>query len=157
MTHHSKQRMTALACILILALSLLAGCAAKGGEAITALDQLGEKGRKIGVASDLLEYGTLQQDYPEAEVIAYGDSQLAYEDVANGRLDAYVYARRVMEFAMENGTTGVRLLDENYRKTPSRFCGASASPGGSCSTPTSFPAARSSAWPSPARSRWTRT
>ena len=114
MTHHSKQRMTALTCILVLALSLLAGCGAKGGETITALEQLGEKGRKIGVGNDTPEYNTLQQDYPEAEIIAYSDNQLAYEDVARGRLDAYVYARGVMEYAVENGTTGVRLLDENY-------------------------------------------
>ena len=38
--------------------------------------------------------------------------------MANGRLDAYVYARREMELAMENGTTGVRLLDENYSVNP---------------------------------------
>ena len=116
MTHHGGQRMTALTCILVLALCLLTGCSAKDGEAVTSLDQLGEPGVKLGVASDLLEYATLQQDYPEAEVIAYSDNQLAYEDVARGRLDAYVYSRREMEFAIENGTAGVRLLDENYSK-----------------------------------------
>ena len=92
----------------------LFGCAANGSEPITSLEQLGEPGRKIGVPGDLLEFDTLQRDYPKAEVLAYNDKPLAYEDVANGRLDAFVYARREMEFALANGTKGVRLLDENY-------------------------------------------
>lgn len=115
MIHHwGKGRMTAFAAIL--ALCLLTGCGAKGTEAITSLDQLGEPGRKIGVPGDMLEFDTLQQDYPEAEILAYDNYPSAYADVAEGRLDAYVYARREMEFAIANGTAGVRLLDENYSK-----------------------------------------
>lgn len=78
---------------------------------------MGEPGRKIGVPGDLLEFDTLQRDYPRAEILAYNDKPLAYEDVANGRLDAFVYARREMELALANGTKGVRLLDENYSKS----------------------------------------
>ncbi len=95
----------------------LFGCAANGSEPITSLEQLGEPGRKIGVPGDLLEFDTLQRDYPRAEILAYNDKPLAYEDVANGRLDAFVYARREMELALANGTKGVRLLDENYSKS----------------------------------------
>lgn len=94
----------------------LFGCAANGSEPITSLEQLGESGRKIGVPGDMLEFDTLQRDYPKAEVLAYNDKPLAYEDVANGRIDAFIYARREMEFAIANGTKGVRLLDENYSK-----------------------------------------
>ena len=108
--------MTALACFLALALCLMTGCGAKGRETITSLEQLSKPGTKIGVPSDMLELETLQRDYPEAVVLAYDNYPMAYEDVAKGRLDAYVYARREMEFAMEGGVTGVRLLDENYSK-----------------------------------------
>lgn len=116
MVHRNKRRMTALACFLALALTMLTGCGTKGKEEITSLDQLGEPGTKIGVPGDMLEFETLQQDYPEAKVLVYDNYPLAYDDVAKGRLDAYVYARREMEFAIENGTAGVRLLDENYSK-----------------------------------------
>ena len=106
-----------LLCLLALALCLLSGCAGKKEDAgITSLAQLGEPGRRIGVPGDMLEFDTLQRDYPEAKVLVYDNYPNAYDDVASGRLDAYVYARREMEFAMENGTTGVRLLDENYSK-----------------------------------------
>ncbi len=102
---------------LALALCLLTGCAGRsGGDAVTSLAQLGEPGRRIGVGTDLLELDMLKADYPEAEIVAYSDYPLAYEDLKNGRLDAVVQARREMEFAIANGTSGVRLLDENYSK-----------------------------------------
>ena len=109
-----KRRITILlACVLLIGAALI-GCAANDSEPITSLKQLGEPGRKIGVPGDMLEFDMLQHDYPNAEVLAYDDKPLAYEDVASGRLDAFVYARREMEFALANGTKGVRLLDENY-------------------------------------------
>ena len=94
----------------------LFGCAANGSEPIISLEQLGEPGKKIGVPGDLLEFDMLQRDYPKAEVLAYNDKPLAYEDVANGRIDAFFYARNEMKIAIANGTKGVRLLDENYSK-----------------------------------------
>lgn len=96
------------ACVLLAAMTvgLLAGCAGKKSEAITSLEQLSKPGAKIGVMFDLLEFDMLKKDYPDAEIIAYSDNPLGYKDVANGRIDAYVYARREMELAMENGTEG---------------------------------------------------
>ena len=94
----------------------LFGCAANGSEPIISLEQLGEPGKKIGVPGDLLEFDMLQRDYPKAEVLAYNDKPLAYEDVANGRIDAFFYVRNEMKIAIANGTKGVRLLDEDYSK-----------------------------------------
>lgn len=111
-----KKKHVLLVTLTLFACCFLAGCGAKDGGAITSLDQLGRSGVKIGVASDLLEWKTLKQDYPKAEVIAYSDNPLAYQDVANGRLDAYIYSRRQMEYAIEGGTAGVRLLEEDYSK-----------------------------------------
>ena len=73
--------------------SYLTGCGAARTAEITSLDQLGEPGRKIGVAGDMLEYSMLRQDYPEVEVLVYGNYPMAWE-VAEGRLDAYFYARK---------------------------------------------------------------
>ncbi|MBQ9031514.1 MAG: transporter substrate-binding domain-containing protein, partial [Parasporobacterium sp.] len=112
----NKLKGSAIVCLLALAMCLLAGCGVKDNTEITSLDQLNGPGTKIGVPGDMLEYEMLQRDYPEAEVLVYDNYTMAYDDVAKGRLGAYVYARREMEFAIENGTAGVRLLDENYSK-----------------------------------------
>ena len=112
------KRAAALVLLAAMTVGLFAGCAGKKSEAITSLDQLSRPGAKIGVMFDLLEFDTLKKDYPDAEIIAYSDNPLGYKDVANGRIDAYVYARREMELAIENGTEGVRLLDENYNVNP---------------------------------------
>ena len=112
--HRNKGRGAALVCLLALALCLLAGCGGTARAAITSLEELGEPGTRIGVPGDIKEYDTLQRDYPEAEVLVYDNYPNAYEDVANGRLDAYIYSRLQMELAMESGTSGVRLLEENY-------------------------------------------
>ena len=111
-----KTKKTAVLCLLTAAIcAIFAGCRADG-EAITSYDQLGKPGTRIGVMSDLIEYEMLKKDFPDAEIIAYNDSPLAYDDVANGRLDAYVYARREMEIAIENGTEGVRILKDDYNE-----------------------------------------
>ena len=113
MKQKTKRKGLAVLCIAA-GLFLLLGCAKPGSEPITSLEQLGEAGRKIGVQGDMMEFDMLKRDYPNAEVLAYNDCTAAYEDVAKGRLDAFVYARREMEFALANGTKGVRLLDANY-------------------------------------------
>ena len=100
---------------LLMAACLFSGCGAKeNGDEITSFDDLKKPGTKIGVAFDLPEYDMLKSDYPDAEIMTYNSDQLGYEDVANGRLDAYIYVRLEMEFAIDNGRTGVRLLDEDY-------------------------------------------
>lgn len=111
-----RPRVICMAILLAVIACLLTGCVGKKNEAITSLDQLGKAGTRIGTGSDLTEWETLQADYPEAKVIAYSDISLALEDVARGRLDAYVYDRRQMELAIESGIPGIRLLDEDYRK-----------------------------------------
>ena len=81
---------------------------------ITAFDQLAQPGTTIAVGLDTPAEQSLAEDYPSAKLIPYSDKILAYTDVANGRLDAYVGARREMEFAIMHGFEGVRLLEENY-------------------------------------------
>ena len=103
-----------LLALFMLGLCLPAGCGRKDHEPVTSLAQLGEPGRVIGVALNSPEGAQIPLDFPEAKVIPYNDAHSAYSDVANGRLDAFVYARRPMELAIESGTAGVRLLDGTY-------------------------------------------
>ena len=113
----NKKRSTILAPILVLlvlSLWLLTGCGTQKDAPITRLSQLSEPGRKIGVEVDCPEEALLRHDYPNAEIVPYGDRLTAYADVENGRIDALVYSRSIMELAIENGLEGVRLLDEPY-------------------------------------------
>ena len=81
---------------------------------VTSLDRLSQPGISIAVAVDTPAESSLKQDYPGAKIIPYNDIFLAYLDVANGRVDACVAARREMEFAIQHGFAGVRLLEEDY-------------------------------------------
>ena len=91
-----------------------AGSAEQEKLPVTSLDRLAQPGISIAVGLDTPAEISLKQNYPEAQIIPYSDIFLAYLDVANGRVDACVSARREMEFAIEHGFTGVRLLEENY-------------------------------------------
>ena len=103
-----KMGWTVLACLMIL---LLTGFTQKP---ITSAVQLSEPGIRIAAMSDTPEYAALVKAYPEAEIVPYNSMMEAYSEVANGRVDAVIYARNEMEMAIENGVKGVRLLDENY-------------------------------------------
>ena len=103
----------ALACLLALALCLLAGCGGKKeAAAITRLEQLAEPGRKIGVASDTAEDRLVAREFPEAKIEYFRDEMAAYTSVRQGKLDAYVFNQTSMRSAIYFGMEGVRLLDE---------------------------------------------
>ena len=104
-----------MAALLVSALGLhLTTFAEQAKLPVTSLDRLAQPGITIAVGIDTPAEESLKRDYPEAKLIPYSDIFLAYLDVANGRIDACVNARREVEFAIEHGLTGVRLLDENY-------------------------------------------
>ena len=103
--------------LLWMLLSLPTGLAEQEKLPVTSLDMLGQPGITIAVGIDTPAESALKEDYPQATQIPYSDIFLAYLDVAKGRVDACVSARREMEFAIDHGLTGVRLLDENYFST----------------------------------------
>ena len=109
-----KKRIGGLIILCSILLLLLAGCGKHKKEPITSLKQLEQTGIKIAVALDSPQEVSLAQDYPRAELIPYSDIFLSYKDVASGKIDACVHARKEMELAIQNGTGGVRLLEENY-------------------------------------------
>ena len=101
----------ALVAVLALIALFLTGFAK---QPITSFDQLAQPGIQIAVGLDVPAMAELARDYPDAKLIPYADKILAYTDVALGRIDACVDARKEMEFAIQRGFSGVRLLDENY-------------------------------------------
>ena len=112
MRKHKYRLFSALA-ILALALCLLAGCGGKKSGEVTSLEQLARPGCRIGVASDTAEDQLVAQVFPQAQIKYFKDDMAAYTSVAQGKLDAYVYGRDTMETAIQNGLSGVRLLEES--------------------------------------------
>lgn len=100
--------------VLIVALAALfmTGCGAGDDEGITSIEQLNEKGRIIGVLTDTADYRTVEQELPDARIMYFKGELSAYPAVAEGKIDAFVYDKLVMEIAIHNGLNGVRVLDE---------------------------------------------
>ena len=96
--------------VLLALLMLTAGCGK--AEEITSAEDLNDSRRIIGVdqgsAADLIA----EEVFSEAKFAFYSDKFIGYRAVADGKIDAFVYDRRQMEIAIENGMDGVRLLDE---------------------------------------------
>ena len=106
-----KRLLVSFLCILVLCSCCITAYADEG---ITSLEQLGDPGRIIAVPENMIEFDWLKRDYPEAEVRPINDYALGLDEVAKGRIDAYIYTRPEMELAIQDGVTGIRLLDENY-------------------------------------------
>lgn len=114
-----KRRLIASACVLALlcaAVALSLADAVSGGP-ILSKEQLNQAGMKIGVSTGSASMLIAEKELPNAEIVYYNDTASAYEAVAQGKLDAYVYDRRQMELAISSGRSGVRLLDENMDET----------------------------------------
>ena len=109
----SKRKIKSLKALLAVACAVLLLTACSSGS-ISSLSELKEPGRKIGVSFETPEADFAEQEYPEAEIVTYLDMRPAYDDVANGKIDACLYARREMELAIEKGLKGVKLLDESF-------------------------------------------
>jgi len=80
---------------------------------ITSVEQLNHDGMKVGTELGCAAELTIRQELPEAKLEQYNDKNLGYADVANGRLDAFIFERTQMQKAIKAGVSGVRLLDEN--------------------------------------------
>ena len=80
---------------------------------ITSVEQLNHSGITVGTDMGSATDEAVRKELPEARLEKYNDKNLGYADVANGRLDAFIFDRLPMELAIQNGVTGVHLLDEN--------------------------------------------
>ena len=89
-------------------------CCAYGGVQITSFSQLKEPGTVLAVATNTPEADLVMKEFPNAKIQTFTDMYPTYQDVANGKITAVIYARRQMELAIENGVNGVCLLDESF-------------------------------------------
>ncbi len=71
---------------------------------------LAEPGVRVGVSNGTIQEQLVRDRYPEAKIY-YMEKFSGYEALAQGKIDAYIYDRKQMELALENGLEGVRLLD----------------------------------------------
>ena len=95
----------------VLVAALAASCSTKR-EAITSVDQLNEKGRVIGVAAETSEGKMVEKEFPNAKIEYYKGEMQAYLSVSQGKADAFIFMKASLITAVNNGLTGVRVLDE---------------------------------------------
>ncbi len=98
------------ACVML----VFTGCKASNDSTLDSLSDLNKTGIKIGVSVSTPEEAMLKEDFPDAEIIPYSDFVIGYEDVSNGKIDAFVDGRTYIQKAIDNGLDGVKLLDEDY-------------------------------------------
>ena len=98
--------------VLAVPASALTGAGVAKSAAPSALDILSKKGARIGVESGTTHETMVKKLYPSAE-LCYYEKMSGYTAVAQGKLDAYVYDKRQMTLAVQNGLAGVRVLDES--------------------------------------------
>ena len=97
---------------LLVLLALLCVSAACAEGEITALSQLNDPVRTIGVSTGSVSERTVTEELPLAKISYYNDKFLGYADVAAGKIDAFVYDLAQMKLSMQSGLQGVRLLTE---------------------------------------------
>lgn len=95
---------------------LLSGCGEKDKPSVTAASQLNDKAYTIGVSQGASGQTVAEREYPNAKIKYYTKDADAYLAVQQGKIDAFIYDRVSMEFAIADGLTGVKLLDENIGK-----------------------------------------
>ena len=96
----------------LLTILVLTICAAKAESVITSAEQLNSPGIKIGVSQGATAEPIVRKCLPQADIDYYTDNFIGYIAVAQGKLDAYVYDHTQMQLAIDNGQTGVHLLEE---------------------------------------------
>lgn len=106
-----RKKSAILPALLLLGILLFGGCGKQGKQQITAVEQLNDPNYTVGVGDGTAGMFQAEEYLPEAEK-AHMDSVTGYMAVSQGKIDAFVYDRVMMEFAIANGLTGVTLLEE---------------------------------------------
>ncbi|MBQ6909168.1 MAG: transporter substrate-binding domain-containing protein, partial [Synergistaceae bacterium] len=101
-----------LALILILALSFNA----QAQNIITSKAQLNAEGMKVATGEGSAAMLIIENELPKAELI-YISTPQSYEEVKQGKIDACIEDRNMLELAVQNGLKGVKILDENMSET----------------------------------------
>lgn len=84
---------------------------------ITSVSQLNAPGMIVGVSQGSAAELTVKAELPQAGMAYFTENNAAYLAVAQGKVDAYVFDLNQMRFAIEQGVSGVRLLEETMGET----------------------------------------
>lgn len=85
----------------------------QSGKEITSAEQLNSPEYKVGYGVGTPAMNAVDTVFPDSEQVPFSDQITAYEAVRQGKVDAFVYQRELMDLAIKNGLPGVRLLDED--------------------------------------------
>ena len=111
-------RAAALALMMVFSvLCALPAAAGKGQEPITSAEQLNRSGIRIGVGTGSAAMMIAEKELPNADIVYLNDHNTAYEALAQGKIDAFVFDRIQMQLAIDSGLTGVHLLDGNMKES----------------------------------------
>ncbi len=96
----------------ILSLAFLGSVVIADQGSINSKDDLNKPGRTVGTGEGSAATLIVENELPDVKIV-YLEGNTGYESVAQGKIDAYIFDRRQMQLAIDNGRKGVRLLDEN--------------------------------------------
>ncbi|MBO4337232.1 MAG: transporter substrate-binding domain-containing protein, partial [Lachnospiraceae bacterium] len=85
---------------------------ASARKSITTKEDLNHEWIRIGVGEGGAAEQIAEKELPKAKRM-YMNHTDGFQSVAQGKIDAYIYEREQMQQAIDNGRSGVRLLDEN--------------------------------------------
>ncbi|MEG1772758.1 MAG: ABC transporter permease subunit [Clostridia bacterium] len=103
-------RTIALALTLITLTSLLAGCNGKAKPIVTEASDMNDEVYIIGVLSGAMAVNAVESALSKAKMKHYNSLSDAYLAVQQGKVDAFAFDRYLLNFAIANGLTGVKVL-----------------------------------------------
>ena len=126
----SRRARVALAALILASifLCLFSGCTAKSDN-ITDPLSLNSSEYKIGVSPVSAQMAVVEELLPNAKPVFFDNAYEGYTALAQGKIDAYVFDRLQMQLAIDNGQTGVRLLEENLGEDITVGAPVAPSPG----------------------------
>ena len=77
------------------------------------LDELNSPERTIGVGTGASGMLAVEKYLPKAKELMFDSLTTAFEALRTGQADAFVFERRQLQIAVDNGISGVMLLDDN--------------------------------------------
>ena len=111
--------------LLFLTLMLILTASANVKGPVRSIDQLNDPDVTIGISTGSATENSVRKEIPKAKLSYYDDKFLGYTDVANGKIDAFVYDQRQMELSIQNGQQDVHLLKECLKEPLSIAVGIS--------------------------------
>ncbi|MBE5846404.1 MAG: transporter substrate-binding domain-containing protein [Lachnospiraceae bacterium] len=104
--------------LLVVSLLMMGGLMtvhASDAKTITSKADLNSEDIRIGVGEGGFAEQTVEHEFPKAQRL-YMSHIDGLQAVAQGKIDAFVFERNQLEYAIATGRTGVRLLDENMEE-----------------------------------------